>query len=244
MSKYTTGEVAKICNVTVRTVQYYDSREILIPSELTEGGRRLYSEDDLKKMKIICFLREIGLPINTISKMLNDEESTATIMLLLSEHEKELKVEYDEVSKKLDAVKELKNEIEQADNFTVNTIGDVARNMKNKDKRRRVIRNMLLAAIPLEVFEIGTAVLWATEGIWWPFAITTALEIAIAFLWMIPYYYKKISFICPTCHEVFKPKYWEMFWANHTPKTRKLTCPVCNKKHWCVETYDENSDKE
>ena len=175
MSKYTTGEVAKICNVTVRTVQYYDSREILIPSELTEGGRRLYSEDDLKKMKIICFLREIGLPINTIAKMLNDEESTATIMLLLSEHEKELKVEYVEVSKKLDAVKELKNEIEQADNFTVNTIGDVARNMKNKDKRRRVIRNMLLAAIPLEVLEIGTVVLWALEGIWWPFAITTAL---------------------------------------------------------------------
>ena len=47
MSKYTTGELAKLCGVTVRTVQYYDSRGILIPSELSEGGRRLYSEDDL-----------------------------------------------------------------------------------------------------------------------------------------------------------------------------------------------------
>ena len=24
MSKYTTGEIAKLCHVTVRTVQYYD----------------------------------------------------------------------------------------------------------------------------------------------------------------------------------------------------------------------------
>ena len=56
MSKYTTGEIAKLCGVSVRTVQYYDERGILIPSELSEGGRRLYSEDDYKKLKIICFL--------------------------------------------------------------------------------------------------------------------------------------------------------------------------------------------
>ena len=66
MSKYTTGEIAKLCNVSVRTVQYYDDRGILIPSELSEGGRRLYTDDDLKRMHIICFLREIGLPINSI----------------------------------------------------------------------------------------------------------------------------------------------------------------------------------
>lgn len=48
MSKYTTGEIAKLCGVSVRTVQYYDTRGILAPSELSEGGRRLYSEDDFK----------------------------------------------------------------------------------------------------------------------------------------------------------------------------------------------------
>ena len=50
MSKYTTGELAKRCGVTVRTVQYYDTRGILVPSELSEGGRRLYSEEDLKRI--------------------------------------------------------------------------------------------------------------------------------------------------------------------------------------------------
>ena len=53
MSKYTTGEIAKLCGVSVRTVQYYDSRNLLVPSELSEGGRRLYNDDDLKRMKII-----------------------------------------------------------------------------------------------------------------------------------------------------------------------------------------------
>lgn len=62
MSKYTTGELAKLCNVTVRTVQYYDKRGILIPTELSEGGRRLYSESDLQRLKVICFLREVDVP--------------------------------------------------------------------------------------------------------------------------------------------------------------------------------------
>ena len=61
MSQYTTGELAKACGITVRTVQFYDQKGILVPSSLTEGGRRLYSEEDIKMMKIICFLRDTGL---------------------------------------------------------------------------------------------------------------------------------------------------------------------------------------
>ena len=45
MSKYTTGEIARLCEVSVRTVQYYDTRGILIPSELSEGGRRIYNAE-------------------------------------------------------------------------------------------------------------------------------------------------------------------------------------------------------
>ena len=41
MPIYTTGELAKLCGITVRTVQYYDARNILAPSQLSEGGRRL-----------------------------------------------------------------------------------------------------------------------------------------------------------------------------------------------------------
>ena len=87
MSKYTTGELAKLCGVTVRTVQHYDTRGILIPSGLSEGGRRLYSEDDLKRMKVICFLRELDLPIDAISQILKEEHPDKVISLLVEQHE-------------------------------------------------------------------------------------------------------------------------------------------------------------
>ena len=111
MSKYTTGELAKLCGVTVRTVQYYDTRGILIPSELSEGGRRLYSEDDLKRMKVICFLRELDLPIDAISQILQEEHPEKVISLLIEQQEDELTAEISEKQDKLDKLHELKNEL-------------------------------------------------------------------------------------------------------------------------------------
>ena len=50
MSQFSTGELAKAAEVSVRTVQYYDQRGILTPSEVTEGGRRIYYESDLERL--------------------------------------------------------------------------------------------------------------------------------------------------------------------------------------------------
>ena len=93
MSNYTTGELAKLCGITVRTVQYYDTRGILVPSALTEGGRRLYSEEDLQRMRTICFLRELELPINTIAQLLKEEHPEDVIDLLLEEQQRLLNAE-------------------------------------------------------------------------------------------------------------------------------------------------------
>ena len=110
MSKYSTGEVAKLCSVTVRTVQYYDTRGILIPSELSEGGRWLYSEDDLKRMKIICFLREMDLPIGAIAQILKEEHPEKVISLLIEQQEKALSDEIIDKEEKLLKLRELKTD--------------------------------------------------------------------------------------------------------------------------------------
>ena len=114
MSKYTTGELAKLCGVTVRTVQYYDTRGILIPSDLSEGGRRLYSDDDLKRMKVICFLRELDLPIDAISQILKEEHPENVISLLIEQQEKALSDEISEKQEKASQVFGLRNQIRSA----------------------------------------------------------------------------------------------------------------------------------
>ena len=134
MSKYTTGEIARLCGVSVRTVQYYDSRNILVPSELSEGGRRLYSEEDLRRMKIICFLRETGVSINSIGELFSEEHPEKIISVLLDQHEQTLREEAAETQKKLRMIETLRREVKEMENFSVESIGDIAFAMKSKNK--------------------------------------------------------------------------------------------------------------
>ncbi len=236
MSKYTTGEIAKLCEVTVRTVQYYDTRGILVPSELTEGGRRLYNDEDLRKMKIICFLRELDLPINSIAELLKEEDPGSVISLLLEQQRKMLKEEIDEREERLKKLEDLSSGLKNFEHFSVESIGDIAYLMKNKKELMKMRWKMIGLGSIMNVIEIGTIILWIKTGIWWPFAVGMCIVVAIG-VFISRYYYKSVDYICPQCHTVFKPKFGEMFWANHTPNTRKLTCTCCGHKGFCVETY-------
>ena len=242
MSKYTTGEIAKLCGVSVRTVQYYDSRNILVPSELSEGGRRLYSEDDLKRMRIICFLREAGLPINSISELFAEEHPEKVITILLDQQEQTLREELEEQQKKLSIVETIKRELKEVKNFSVESIGDIAFVMKNKNKLRNMRWLMVLTGIPVTALQWVSIVLWITHGLWWLFAIWACVAIPWGIVVSINYF-KRVAYICPECHEVFKPRFKEVFWAYHTPKMRRLTCPKCGHKGLCVEVYAEKEDK-
>ena len=194
MSKYTTGEIAKLCGVSVRTVQYYDSRNILVPSELSEGGRRLYSEDDLKRMRIICFLREAGVPINSIGELFAEEHPENVISILLDQQEQTLREELEEQQKKLSIVETIKRELKEVKNFSVESIGDIAYVMKNKNKLSKMRWLMVLTGIPVTALQWTSIVLWITNGFWWLFVIWACLAVPWGIVVSINYF-KRVAYI-------------------------------------------------
>lgn len=236
MSQYTTGEMAKLCGITVRTVQFYDQRGILTPSALTEGGRRLYSGEDLKRMKIICFLRDTGLSLDTIGRLLKEEDPGSVIAVFLEQQEQVLQEEISERREKLDRLAELKSGLKTIPSFSIESIGDIATFMESKKKLKAMYRNLILTGIPLSILQIVSILLWSIKGIWWPFILWVAVAIPYGVLWS-RYYYRHTAYICPQCHEIFRPFFKEAFFANHTPKARKLTCTKCGHHGFCVETW-------
>lgn len=236
MSQYTTGELAKLCGVTVRTVQYYDTRGILIPSALTEGGRRLYSEEDVKRMKTICFLRELDLSIDTVGQLLSEPDPGSVISLLLDQQRQLLRDEVRERQEKLDRLGELEKFVRSARQFSVESIGDVANIVEGKKKLGKLRWGMILTGIPVTALQWAGILLWIFKGIWWVFALWVLVAIPWGIL-VSRRYYNSVAYICPQCHEVFRPTFKDMFWARHTPNTRKLTCTRCGHHGFCVETW-------
>ena len=236
MSKFTTGELAKLCGVTVRTVQYYDSRGILIPSALSEGGRRLYSEEDAKRLKIICFLRDLDLPIDAIHQLLREAHPEKVISLLIEQQEKTLSDEISEKEEKLEKLRELKKGLKNQAAFSLESIGDIAVFMEGRKKLKNMRWMMVLTGLPVTALQWFSVILWIVKGIWWPFVIWV-LAAAVWGTLVSRYYLNHVKYICPECHQVFKPTLKEAFFANHTPTARKLTCVSCGHKGFCVEIW-------
>ena len=192
MSIYTTGEIAKLCGVTVRTVQYYDSRNILVPSALSEGGRRLYSEEDLKRLRMICFLREAGLSINSISELLQEEHSGSTLSLLLEQQILAAREALNQQQARLNMLEALRRGISQTGQFSPESIGDIACQMKSEKKLTNLRGVLIAVGIVMDIIQIATAVLWWKTGIFWPFLLGMAVVIALG-LWVTRFYARRVS---------------------------------------------------
>ncbi len=68
----TVGEVAELAGVTVRTLHHYDELGLLSPSGRSEAGYRLYSYDDLARLREILIWRTLGFPLTEIGSLLDD----------------------------------------------------------------------------------------------------------------------------------------------------------------------------
>ena len=239
MPDYTTGELARLCGVTVRTVQFYDARGLLHPTDLSEGGRRLYSDGDLRKMRMICALKTLGLSLDSIQGVLASENPERVLLLLLEEQERRIFDEQGVLERQKRAVETVRETIRTGQMLSIESIADMDRMMEEKKKLNGLHLKMLGIGMVMSGLQWATVIYWIMSGVWWPFAAIWPFVIALG-IYVSGMYYKNTLYICPDCGARFRPALKEMFWAHHTAKTRLLTCTKCQSRGWCVETYGKS----
>ncbi len=69
------GEVAQRTGVTQRTLRFYEEKGLLHPPSRMEGGFRLYSEEDVKRVEHIRRLQDLlGISLADIKEMVDADE--------------------------------------------------------------------------------------------------------------------------------------------------------------------------
>lgn len=66
---YKTGEFAKMANLSIRTIRYYDKIGLLKPSKIADNGYRMYSDRDFMKLQKILSLKYLGFSLDDIFSM-------------------------------------------------------------------------------------------------------------------------------------------------------------------------------
>lgn len=63
------GEIAHLTEMSPRTIRYYQEIGLLHPVKRIEGGKRVFSEDDLQRLKFIKRLKHLGLTLSEMHEL-------------------------------------------------------------------------------------------------------------------------------------------------------------------------------
>ena len=89
---FTVGEFSKLAQVSKRLLRYYDEIGLFKPVQIdAESGYRYYSAEQMPELNRILALKDLGLTLEQIRRMMSDQVSTEEIqgMLLMKKAEVE-----------------------------------------------------------------------------------------------------------------------------------------------------------
>jgi DNA-binding transcriptional MerR regulator len=81
MTTWRIGELAAATGVTVRTLHHYDGLGLLSPSTRSAVGHRRYTADDVRRLHRIIALRDVGLPLAEIARILDEPDDDPRALL-------------------------------------------------------------------------------------------------------------------------------------------------------------------
>lgn len=231
---YSSGEIAKICNISVRTVQYYDKQNILKPSKLSEGGRRQYSENDYIKLKSICLYRLLGLSLDKI-KIILKEDNTESIENIITHQSAKIDQEITRLKGKKEKLSIVLENIKLEGKLSINSIDELDNIIikKKEHKKSNVIILIMMACYFLFMI-IGYSLVKPIGGIA-PIIFTV---VSFMFLFILVFYHKKTNaYICGKCSNKFTISFLHDLISPNWFNGKYILCPSCRKLSWCKEVY-------
>ena len=107
---YSSGEFAKKANVTVRTIRFYDKKNLLKPSYVNENGARFYTDADFARLQQILLFKYLGFSLDDI-KNITVGDSDYNILI------NSLHLQLNLIKDKIAQMQLVKNAIEDTENI-------------------------------------------------------------------------------------------------------------------------------
>ncbi|TFD99496.1 MerR family transcriptional regulator [Jeotgalibacillus salarius] len=104
---WTTGQIAKMFNISLRTLRYYDEIDLVKPGAIEEGGRRIYGSASIVTLEKVLLLKKMDLPLDEVRRIVSEEFLEA----ILERHLQNLNTQSLHIQDSIDHTVSLKNEI-------------------------------------------------------------------------------------------------------------------------------------
>jgi DNA-binding transcriptional MerR regulator len=78
-SRYSIGALARLAGLPVRTIRFYSDSGLVPEAGRTPAGYRIYDRDAVERLGLVRTLRDLGIDLPTIRKVLEREVSVANV---------------------------------------------------------------------------------------------------------------------------------------------------------------------
>lgn len=126
--RYSIGEVSKICNVSKKTLRYYDKIGLINSQRDDNNNYRYYSNESLLAVPVIKYYKQMGFKLDEMREFIEGEIKNPYNAMQRSFTAKinELKKEQEEITRKYDSVKDWYDLIIEAEMVIDNNIHEVS----------------------------------------------------------------------------------------------------------------------
>lgn len=101
---YSSGQFARMAQVSVRTIRFYDKQNILKPSYISPAGARFYTESDLARLQQILLLKYLGFSLEDIREMTIGDGDSARLYSSLTMQKKLIQDRMEQLQLVADAI--------------------------------------------------------------------------------------------------------------------------------------------
>jgi len=64
------GQVAERTGLSLRTIRFYEENGLVVPTMRSEGGYRLYSDDDVARLEVVKRMKPLGFSLEEMQQLL------------------------------------------------------------------------------------------------------------------------------------------------------------------------------
>jgi len=115
---YTIKEIAKLANISTRTLRFYYRIGLLSPSHKDKNGYRIYNTESVDTLQQILFFKELGYSLDRIHHIMNNESFNR--LESLYEHLSSLKEKQQHITNVIDLVHKTIDNIEKGETMADN----------------------------------------------------------------------------------------------------------------------------
>lgn len=129
---YSIGELVKELDINKETIRYYERIGLISETKRDKNGYRLYSKEDIEKIKFILIIKKFGFSLKEISTLMHNEILCGDIKSI----KKLVGNKIDEINSKINELVETKKLLDKVNknilNKNLECCGDIEIYLKNK----------------------------------------------------------------------------------------------------------------